>query len=70
MSSETVAALTNIEAPYGRKIAFESVTHESGLRLLRIHIREGRRFTVLDIDEDTAQRWATVMSAWAGKTPH
>ena len=70
MNDETVLTLTNIDAPYGRKIMLESVDHESGLRLLRIRIREGSRFTVLDIDEDTAQRWATVMSAWAARTPH
>jgi len=35
---------------------------------LRIRIREGNRFTTLDIDADTAARWATVMSTWAGNS--
>jgi len=70
MSEETVKLLTKIDAPYGRKIVIESVEHESDLRMLRIRIREGQRFTIMDIDEDTANRWSTVMSAWASKSPH
>ena len=70
MSEETVTPLTKIAAPYGREIVLESVKHESDMRMLRIRIREGRRFTVMDIDADTAERWSTVMSAWASKSPH
>lgn len=68
MSEEAVAALDEFAAPYGRKITLESVQHESGLRMLRMRIREGSRFTVMDIDEDTAMRWSSVMSKWAGDT--
>ena len=32
--------------------------------MLRIRIREGRRFTVMDIDETTASRWNGVMRDW------
>jgi len=70
MSEEAVTALIRISAPYGREIVLESVEHESTLRMLRIRIREGSRFTIMDIDEDTAERWSTVMSAWASKSPH
>ena len=70
MNSETVTELTKIDAPYGRKVTLDSVEHPGDMRMLRIHIREGRRFTVLDIDEDTARRWSTAMSAWASKAPN
>lgn len=69
MSEETVTTLTTIDAPYGRKVVLEAVEHASNMRMLRINIREGRRFTVMDIDEDTALRWSTAMSAWAGQSP-
>ncbi len=65
MSDETVTALDEFAAPYGRKVTLEDVAHESGLRMLRIRIREGSRFTILDVDADTATRWGTVMSTWA-----
>ena len=67
MSDESVTALDDIAAPYGRNVKLEAVEHDSGLRLLRIHIREGNRFTVLDVDEETARRWSAVMLAWAGE---
>jgi len=70
MSEEVVKALTKISAPYGREVVLESVEHESNLRMLRIRIREGSRFTIMDIDADTAECWSTVMSAWASKSPH
>jgi len=65
VSAESVKKLDDISAPYGRKVTLEDVEHESGLRMLRIRIREGGRFTILDVDEDTATRWGTVMSTWA-----
>ncbi len=67
MSNEVVNTLDEFAAPYGRKITLESVEHESGLRMLRIRIREGSRFTTMDIDEDTAAHWMSVMSKWASE---
>ena len=65
MSQETVAPLDEFEAPYGRQIKLEGVEHESGMRMLRLRIREGKRFTVLDIDEDTARHWGLALCSWA-----
>ena len=70
MSEEIVTQLEKIDAPYGRKLVFESVEHASDMRLLRIRIREGGRFTVLDIDKETALRWIAVMTAWADEPLH
>ena len=66
MSEEIVVALDEFEAPYGRKIKLEAVEHESGMRMLRLRIREGTRFTVLDLDENTARHWGAAMCSWAG----
>ena len=67
MSEERVMALDEFEAPYGRKIKLEAVEHESGMRMLRLRIREGRRFTILDIDENTARHWGAAMCLWADR---
>ena len=67
MSIETVTGLDKFPAPYGREISLENVGYDNGMRVLRIHIREGRRFTVMDIDENTARHWAGVMNTWAAK---
>lgn len=54
-----------IDAPYRREVLLQDVEHESGMRMLRIRIREGRRFTILDIDAPTAEAWADIMTKWA-----
>ena len=56
--------LETIAAPYGREVRLEDVPFESGMRLLRVTIREGRRFTVLDLDADSAARWGRAMIWW------
>ena len=65
MTSETVEELQNFGAPYGRQIKLENVTFDSGMQLLRVTIREGRRFTILDIDANAATQWGAAMVAWA-----
>lgn len=57
--------LDTIAAPYGREIWLTEVDFESGMRLLRVTIREGTRYTILDLDAATADRWAQSMSGWA-----
>ena len=65
MSDPVVTDLERIEAPYRRQILLQDVDHESGLKLLRIRIREGHRFTILDIDAGTAKHWGEQMLAWS-----
>ena len=36
-----------------------------GMSLLRTRIREGSRFTVFDIDPQTAQQWGHALLRWA-----
>jgi hypothetical protein len=65
VSEETVSELDRFDAPWNRQVTLQDVRHESGLRMLRIRIREGTRFTVMDIDEDTAARWGKAMTDWS-----
>jgi len=53
--------------PIGRQeIELQRIVYESGgMPLLRVRIREGKRFTVFDIDPGSAERWAQAMLAWA-----
>lgn len=59
--------LDQFTAPIGKQqIELQHVDHEEGgLNMLRIRIREGKRFTIFDIDPDTAKHWATIMQDWA-----
>ncbi len=65
MTGETVTRLERFEAPYKREITLDNVDFESGMRLLRITIREGRRFTILDIDAPTAAHLGSALANWA-----
>lgn len=63
----TVTELDRFTAPYGREVKLENVAYENGMRVLRIHIREGNRFTVMDIDDATASNWGSVMMDWVSQ---
>jgi hypothetical protein len=64
MMDSTTELLDQFPAPYGKEVRLDNVTYENGMRVLRIHIREGNRHTVMDIDQNTAFKWASVMNAW------
>jgi hypothetical protein len=64
VSGESVSLIDRFTAPYARDITLEAIEHESGLRMLRVRIREGSRFTIMDIDAETAKRWTAGMSSW------
>jgi len=68
MSDPVVTAVDALSAPFGQKIELQDVTMDNNVRLLRIRIREGSRFTVFDIDPATADHWSQAMGAWAAAT--
>jgi hypothetical protein len=68
MTSETLTGVKKFAAPYGREVELVEVLHESGMRTLRVRIREGKRFTIMDLDAATAAEWGEAMIAWAAKT--
>jgi hypothetical protein len=63
----TATRLDKFSAPYGKEVTLEDVAYENGMQIMRIHIREGNRFTVMDIDGETASTWAAAMTDWASR---
>lgn len=59
--------LIKIKVPLGgQEIELHQIDHiEGGMSLLRVRIREGKRFTIFDIDPASAQQWAAAMQHWA-----
>ncbi|MEZ5784925.1 MAG: hypothetical protein R3D62_00225 [Xanthobacteraceae bacterium] len=53
-----VLDIGSMDAPWGKALLVQTIRYRSGMRIARLRIREGRRFTVLDLDETTA-RWLT-----------
>ena len=62
-----ISEITKIKVPLGsQEIELQQIDHaEGGISLLRIRIREGKRFTIFDIDPATAEQWASAMQHWA-----
>jgi Family of unknown function (DUF6967) len=65
MTEEVVTDRSAYDLPFGRTITLRNVAHDSGLHMLRLTIREGRRFTILDLDAASAQTLGADLTAWA-----
>jgi len=50
----------------GQEVELQQVDHaEGGMSLMRIRIREAKRFTIFDVDPVTAKEWGQAMIKWA-----
>lgn len=63
--SETATRLDKFTVPYGREIILENVDYENGMRVLRLRIREGNRFTIMDLDPASASHLGSALCDWA-----
>ena len=61
-----ITELSKINVPLGgQQIELQQIDHaEGGMSMLRIRIREGKRFTIFDVDSITAANWAATMQHW------
>ena len=64
---DAVVPVAGFTVPLGRqRIELAQVDFAAGgMRLLRVRIREGHRFTVFDVDPGTAAEWGRAMQDWA-----
>jgi hypothetical protein len=74
MGGPNVAHVTRLEkftVPLsGQEIELQQLDYEGGgMSQLRIRIREGSRFTTVDIDPLTARRWADSLRRWVLRRP-
>jgi hypothetical protein len=51
--------------PYQRKAELKEFTYDSGMKMLRLVLREGHRITQIDLDADSAAALADAMGDWA-----
>lgn len=57
--------MEQITAPFGEIIELRQILHESGVRLLRVIIRDGGKYFTLELDPGTAFAWGSRMAEWA-----
>jgi len=67
MDKLTLTPLEKLRVPLGgQEIELQQVDFAvGGMSMLRVRIREGRRFTVFDIDPATALAWGEALGRWA-----
>ena len=63
--------LAKLRVPLGgQEIELQQIDFDAGgMSLLRTRIRERSRFTVFDIDPQTARAWGEALLAWAATQP-
>lgn len=62
-----LTAVDRLRVPVGgQEVELQQVDYvHGGTSLLRIRIREGKRFTIFDIDPVSARQWGVAMQKWA-----
>lgn len=67
MSAESVTPITTFRAPFNKEVVLQDVAYENGFHLMRVRIREGHRFTMLDLDPVTAGTLRAELEAWLAR---
>lgn len=52
-------------APFGQVIELRQILHESGIRLLRVIVRDEGKYYSVDLDPATAYQWGKDLVSWA-----
>lgn len=60
-----VTDLEEVEAPWGRFVRLQEIEYQGGEIMLRVRIREGHRFTDLELTRELAADLGRSLSAWA-----
>lgn len=68
MNDEVITEIAEFELPFGRRAIVREVNFESGLRMVRLVLREGRRITQVDLDEHSAKSLGDALIT-AAKSP-
>lgn len=70
MTEEKVTERSQHELPFKRTLKLQEIVHDGGLRMLRMTFREGRRFTIIDVDQNSAREMASELTNWADDPSH
>lgn len=63
--TDNLREIALFELPYRRKAELREHTHESGMKMLQVVLREGHRITQVEMDAATAMQMAGAMIMWA-----
>lgn len=58
---ETFREIASLQLPYTRKAQVREVTYDSGMKMTRLILREGKRITQVDLDGASARALAAAL---------
>jgi hypothetical protein len=64
---EKTETLAEYELPWNKHVSVQEISYEGGMSMLRLRIREGRRFTDLELMAENATALAKDLENWAAK---
>ncbi|MBF0250228.1 MAG: hypothetical protein HQL35_06320 [Alphaproteobacteria bacterium] len=62
---ESVTDMEVIDAPWNKELTISETVFEGGFKMIRVRIREKKRFTDLELDYVTAGHLAQLLGDWA-----
>lgn len=65
MTEEVVTDIAELNLPFNRHATVKNVEFNGGLNMLRLTLREGRRFTIVDLDQNSAAKLGALMVRWS-----
>ncbi len=65
---ENTEILGELEMPWNKQVTAAQITYEGGMAMLRLRIREGRRFTDLELMPENAAALAAILDKWASSS--
>ena len=65
---ESVTDLGVIPAPWSKELTLQEMIYEGGFPMIRLRIRERKRFTDLELDADTARALVDAVQSWLAKS--
>ncbi len=63
-TQETITDLETINAPWNKTMTLQEIAYEGGMKMLRLRIKEGKRFTDLELDIETLKKLNNSLSNW------
>jgi hypothetical protein len=63
-SHQSITDLEVIEAPWNKTVTLQEIAYEGGVKMLRLRIKEGSRFTDLELDAGTLGGLTKSLQEW------
>lgn len=66
---ESITDIEIVQAPWNKQVTVQEAVYEGGFKMVRLRIKEGKRYTDLELDSATAQTLANLLGGWAAENP-